>query len=519
MKKMNITLSALLTMGTVFFTANSYSQQAGDIDVNWANSGWLMDDHVANDGEVYSSLKKISNNRYMMVGRTNGLNMDMLLALYNADGTLDTGFGNQGVSTIDVSLGAADGANDVVELWDGKFLVVGSTTGAQSVELVVTRLNTDGSIDNSFGTAGQVRYDAGAGSWFIPSTIKVTAGNNIFIGGSVYNGASWDFALVKLTQGGGFVASYGTNGVVTIDQALSEDELKAIHVTASEEVFLVGNANYGGTQSAILAKFDANGDLDLTFNTLGFVEYDDATFNYFNDLFVDASGNIYVTGHEGLGDDMNGIVLKYVTDGTPDLTFATNGKLVMDIGAANGIKYQKIAQKNDGNFIVTGPATGQSIDQIHAFSFTTDGTADCEFGCSGVYHDFTISTVSYTQNLLMIMDDGSVVTGGYLTSQDFVGENMYLVKLLIEEQTAGLEEVETSEVQVTIYPNPMSNYFTVEADAELLGLHLMDLNGRIIQNWENNSNFFIEEHVSNGTYLLHIQTIKGNSTQKIQINK
>ena len=335
----------------------------------------------------------------------------------------------------------------------------------------------------------------------------------------MYNGVSWDFALIKLTQGGGFAASYGTNGVSVMDQPSSEDELKAIHVTATEEVILVGNANFGGTQSAILAQLDVNGDLDANFNVQGFVEYDDATMNYFNDLHVDASGNIYVTGHEGLGDDMNGIILKYISTGSPDLPFAMNGKLVMDIGAANGIKYQKIAQKSDGNFIVTGNVTGQSLNQIHAFSFEPNGTPDCEFGCSGVYHDFTISTISFEQNLLMIMDDGSVLTGGYLTSQDFVGENMYLVKLLIEEQVVGLHEVGSTEAEVLTYPNPISESFSVKTDAEVLHIKLMDLNGRMVQNWENANSFPIGADVSSGSYFLQIQTDKGVSVQQIQINK
>jgi uncharacterized delta-60 repeat protein len=519
MKKMKITLSTLLALGTAFLTANTNAQQAGDIDASWASSGWLMDDHASNEGEVYSTMKNVSNNRYMMVGRTNDANMDMLLALYNADGTLDNTFGNQGVLRIDVSLGLDDGAYDIAELWDGKFLVVGATTGAQSVEMIITRLNADGSVDNSFGTAGQVRYDAGLGSWFIPSAVKVSALNNIFIAGSVYNGVSWDFVVLKLTQGGGFVANYGTNGVSVMNVDSSEDELMAIHVTAGEEVIFAGNASYGGTQSAILAKLDANGDLDPNFNLLGFVEYSEATMNYFNDLYVDGSGNIYVTGHEGLGDDMNGIVMKFVADGSTDLTFATNGKLVMDIGAANGIHYQKIAMKNDGNFIVTGHVTGQTLNQIHAFSFEPNGTADCEFSCSGVYHDFTISTVSFEQNLLMIMNDGSVLTGGYLTSQDFVGENMYVVKLLIEEQVANLNEMDADDVVVTVYPNPTSDQFKVSTAAEIMQVSLMDLNGSRIQNWENSDVFKLDEHISSGIYFIQVQTNQGMSTQKIQINK
>lgn len=519
MKKMKITLSALLVASTLLNGTHVNAQQAGDVDVNWATSGWLMDDHVSNEGEIYTSIKKISNNRFMMVGYSNNANMNMILAMYNSDGTLDTTFGNQGVSTIDVSIGANDGAFDIVELWDGKILVAGSTTGAQSVELVVLRLLADGQIDNSFGTAGQVRYDAGPGSWSIPSAIAISANNNIFIGASINAGVSWDFSVMKLTQGGGFAANYGTNGVATIVENTTNDNLKAMHITATEEVIFVGNINFGATQSGVVTKLDVNGDLDPNFNTLGFTEYNNSTMNYFNDLLVDDLGGIIVTGHEGSGDDVDGLIIKYGYDGILDLPFGTNGKIVMNIGASNGIYYNQIAEKADGNYIVTGQAFGLTMNQIHAFGFDATGASDCEFGCAGLYLDFAISVVDMEQNLLLIMDDGSILTGGHLTSQDFVGENMFLTKLLIEEQILNLTDLGTAALNVVVYPNPTSEYFNIKGieASDVLNVSLVDLDGRLIQTWNGSNSQYELDNVTTGNYILQLVTNNGTATKMIAV--
>ncbi len=519
MKNLKITLSAFLAVGTLFYYNVISAQDAGDLDVNWATSGWLLDDHVQGEGEIYTSLKKISNNRFMMVGYTNDVNMNMVLALYNADGTLDESFGNQGVSIIDASIGANDAAFDVVELWDGKFLVAGSTTGAQSVELIVMRLMENGEIDNSFGTSGSVRYDAGPGSWSIAKKIAVSQGNNIFIGASINTGSTFNFAVLKLTQGGGFDANYGTNGVALIEVNISNDNFKAMHITASEELIFVGNLDYGSANSAVLAKLDNAGDLDLTFNTVGFVEYDNSDENYFNDLIVDDAGGILVTGHEGGGDNVDGIIVKYASDGTLDVNFGVNGKIIMDIGAANGIYYNNIAEKADGNFIVSGQAYGQSMNQIHAFTFDADGIPDCEFGCAGVYHDFTIGIVTMQQNLLEIMDDGSILTGGYLTSPDFVGENMFVTKLLIANQIVGLDNLMANEINIVVYPNPAVEYFQISGleNVDVLSVQLMDINGRIIQSWTESFTVYQLDNLAKGSYFLQVTTKNGAISQMLAI--
>ncbi len=519
MKNLKITLSTFLIAGTLMCGNKSYAQVAGDIDVNWATDGWLMDDHVVNQGEIYSSLRKLSDDRFMMVGRSNDANMNMILACYHADGTLDTSFGNQGVAIIDASIGANDGAFDIVELWDGKILVAGSTTGLESIELVVLRLEANGDMDYSFGNSGQVRYSGGVGSWCIPSKIVVSSSNNIFIGASINQGSTWDFVTFKLTQGGGFDANYGANGVSIILDNVSNEHLKSMHITPSEEVIFAGNLDYGANQSAILVKLTANGALDPAFGTMGFYKYENSTFNFFNDLLVDAQGHIIVVGHEGSGVNVDGIIMKFIPDGSLDLPFGFNGLLTMDIGVENGVYYNNIAQKADGNYIATGRAYGLSLQKIHAFTFDATGEADCEFACEGVYHDFDIEVTEMQQTLLAIMDDGSILTGGYLTSPDFVGENMFVTKLLIANQIVGLDNLTANDINIVVYPNPAAEYFQISGleNIDVVGVQLIDINGRIIQSWNEATTVYQLDNLAKGNYFLQVITKNEAISQMLAI--
>ena len=90
---------------------------------------------------------------------------NFLLARYNADGSLDAGFGDGGLVTTDVGNGAADEARGVAIQSDGKIVVVGYVFASHipgnpiNFDFALVRYNTDGSLDTSFGDGGKVTTD------------------------------------------------------------------------------------------------------------------------------------------------------------------------------------------------------------------------------------------------------------------------------------------------------------------------------------------------------------------------
>src|SRR5690606_27620242 len=103
---------------------------------------------------------------------------------------------------------------------------------------------------------------------------------------------------------------------------------------------------------------------------------------------------------------------------------------------------------------------------------------------------------------LGIQSDGNVLLGGSVTSQDFVGENMYLVRLYGIEAELGTDKMEQEDL--VVYPNPAQNEFLIRSAATVEHVRLVDVNGRLIDTWSVADHYQLSKDVVSGTYFLHI---------------
>ena len=109
-----------------------------------------------------------------MVGQlclTSASNRDYGIARIGTDGNLDPSFSGDGLASFD--LNAQDGDAHAVALQsDGKILVAGSywdgTGTGSGVEWALTRLNSNGTVDTSFGSSGStvMHFATGPSPWW-----------------------------------------------------------------------------------------------------------------------------------------------------------------------------------------------------------------------------------------------------------------------------------------------------------------------------------------------------------------
>ena len=96
----------------------------------------------------------VQSNAKLVVGGwsyTTATNADFALARFNSNGSLDSTFDADGKVT--TNFGASETGSDVMVQADGKIVMVG-TAGIQGMGL--TRYNTNGSLDGTFGSGGKV---------------------------------------------------------------------------------------------------------------------------------------------------------------------------------------------------------------------------------------------------------------------------------------------------------------------------------------------------------------------------
>ena len=197
----------------------------------------------------------------------NGTNSDFAMTRYNKDGILDVlQFGTSGIVTTDVS-GADDKAFAAAIQPDGKILLAGYATNADT-DFAVARYNSNGTLDTTFGSGGMVTTDFGAGN-DVAQGIVVQMDGKIVVAGSAGDGAGGNFALARYNTKGTLDTAFGTDGTVTTDFSGGADKAYAVAIQPDGKIVVAGYATSGGLSHFAIARYDSDGSLDTAFNPGG----------------------------------------------------------------------------------------------------------------------------------------------------------------------------------------------------------------------------------------------------------
>jgi uncharacterized delta-60 repeat protein len=180
----------------------------------------------------------------------NGSNEDFALARYNTDGSLDTDFGTGGKVT--TAIGSSyDYALAIAIQVDGKIVAAGySDIGSNNADFALARYNTDGSLDTSFDTDGKVTTAIGSGH-DEAYAIAIQSDGKIVVAGDSSNGSDNDFALARYNTNGSLDTSFDTDGQVTTAIGSSTDIAKAIAIQSDGKIVAAGRSDNGDSGFAL----------------------------------------------------------------------------------------------------------------------------------------------------------------------------------------------------------------------------------------------------------------------------
>ncbi len=148
--------------------------------------------------------------------------------IFAQDGSLDPTFGLEGIVIEDIS-GQNDFANAIAIQNDGKILVGGISNGISINDFVILRYNSDGTLDNTFGTSG-VTITHVATSYNGINDIYIQNDGKILAAGYASFGTYGDFAMVRYNPNGTLDESFGAEGIVITDFGSESFEAKSIDV-------------------------------------------------------------------------------------------------------------------------------------------------------------------------------------------------------------------------------------------------------------------------------------------------
>ena len=353
--------------GSFDFTLVRYNED-GTLDTSFGSGGVVTTSFTAGN-DVGQGVALQSDGKIIVAGYNS--NYDFAVARYNVDGTLDTSFGTGGTVTTSVG-GTYDFGYKVVVQGDGKIVVAGTSRIGSFYDRSLVRYNTDGSLDTGFGTGGMVITAISPDNDGATDVVLQTDGK-ILVAGQSNNGSDTDFAVTRYNTDGSLDTSFGTGGIVTTPIGAGDDAAESI-VLQSDGKIVVGGWTVGSDNDFAVVRDNSDGSLDTSFGTGGKVTAaigvgDDRAY----DVSLQADGKILVTGRSDMGTSYDFSLLRYNADGSLDTTFGTGGVVTTDVGSNADYGYS-VLQKSDGTILVAGHTSNGITSDFGLVRYNADGS-------------------------------------------------------------------------------------------------------------------------------------------------
>jgi uncharacterized delta-60 repeat protein len=342
--------------------------------------------------------------------RETGTASDFALTRHHPDGSLDTSFGTNGIATTDLG-GAGDRAFDAALLSDGGIVAVGRTdaAGVQRTDFGVVRYGPDGAPNSAFGTGGIVRTDI-RGQGDQANAVAVQPDGRILVAGfaTSASGIDSDFALARYNPDGTLDQSFGTAGIVTTDLGTRSDDARAIAIQPDGRIVLAGSAG----EDVGLARYTPSGSLDPTFGISGRTITDLGFEDVANGVALTSAGGIVVAGHT-IGTKLNNdfLLARYRPDGELDSGFGTLGVVKTDLGSGDDFA-EDLTVDAGGRIVVVGRTTGPTILDMALARYNPDGTLDPGFASNGILTADFHGAGDFGQDVALD-NAGRIVAAGY----------------------------------------------------------------------------------------------------------
>jgi len=167
------------------------------------------------------------------------------------------------------------------------------------------------------------------------------------------------------------------------------------------------------TYEFVVARFQAGGNLDSTFNGTGKVTTHMEGGDYAAAVAIQGDGKIVVAGTSSASSGFRMSLVRYNVDGTLDETFNDDGKVITGVGP-NGSGATDVAIQPDGKIAVVGYALNASgSPDIAIVRYDANGTLDTTFNGTGIV---TVPTGaaggSAGYNRISIQSDGKILVAG-----------------------------------------------------------------------------------------------------------
>jgi|GEM_PF-2106634 len=401
--------------------------------------------------------------------------VNVLVIRYNTDGSMDESFGDRGAVISDFG-NSFDAADKVALQADGK-IVVGGTSSF--VYYFVAVYNADGSADAGFGAGkGWIKGSLSEGPTHLTS-LAVQQDAKIVISCNVNDNAS----IVRFKMDGTRDSSFGVYGVVKTDPT-QHYEVKNIVIQPDRKIIAVGYSYPNITNlytTAIVLRYEYNGKYDTGFGEAGIVKMINDTANVSaKDIVLQEDGKILITGGYSNGGIGTGILIRLNKDGSLNDHFGNEGVVQTILTNLASLLIQPDGKVVARGSITTGSSFTYTLSRfkadnepsprfakikkwLHKHGFTWDdfphlapgGSIHVERSANGSIFNTIASIAAHNNSQPYSFEDPAPLAGtNYyrLTATAADGSNVSSNVIAIGNNDAAL---------VKVFPNPVKNILQV----------------------------------------------------------
>ncbi len=341
----------------------------------------------------------------------------MFIAKFNSNGSIDSTFGNNGVTVLDFNKGFELGKKILIQP-DGEIVVAGQvqvylSNGNSSWDMAVARVHANGKIDTTFGTKGYALFNIGRPRSYYSPGKEQNSDEKIV-------GLHWSLGKIVVTG--------STNAYNSRDSRIKSTLIAARFLSKNSAL---GNAGSG--DSTFICDYQAQVGICRDYNYFGY-RYDHGSEA--GTSFVDSLGNVYIggvfweigTGFPFTGRKTKNLFYKFKSNGQHDSKWGENfgktfgiTKATATTGASNEtFGFSASGVKGDYAYFAYSVRTdlnNSSQDKrelaVASYQIST-GRINSSFGPPRKYRNWTTEIpipagISYTPNSIELQSDGKII--------------------------------------------------------------------------------------------------------------
>lgn len=311
---------------------------SGELDTTWGGTGMITTDITSLD-QGANAIVLQSDGRVLVAGGYNTSSNNFFVARYLSNGTLDTTFNTTGILTsTDYHI-----ANAVALTSDGK-AVFGGSSLFTTIDFLVGRLNTDGTVDPGFGvvtTTLSTLIDR------VYTVLPYPDGRILAAGGTVTS-----LAVARYLSNGTLDSTFGTGGKTVSNLGGIFNAIRGAAFLPDGKIVMGAWGTASLFPTFAMLRYLSNGVLDSSFQGTGGSFLSTPGINFGNAMATQSDGKLIVGGTTSSNFSMT----RFLTDGNIDSSFGVAGLVTADYNGGTD-QGQSIAIQNDGKIVVGGLCT------------------------------------------------------------------------------------------------------------------------------------------------------------------